>query len=185
MSSRDVEEIIMAGFGGQGVLFLGKVLAQAGMIGGSHVSWIPAYGPEMRGGTANCTVVLSKEEIASPVVLEPDVVVALNRPSVDRFLSTIKDDGLLLYNSSLISDFDKRKGIRYAKVAASEIADKLGDSRVTNLVMAGAYIKFSNLLNFKSVLEILPTIIPAKKKELSQLNLSAFEKGYNSVELVN
>ncbi|MBF0543666.1 MAG: 2-oxoacid:acceptor oxidoreductase family protein [Candidatus Riflebacteria bacterium] len=185
MNSRDIEEIIMAGFGGQGVLFLGKVLAQVGMQIGKHVSWIPSYGPEMRGGTANCTVVLSQQPIASPVVLEPDAVLALNRPSVDRFQAKIKEGGLLIYNSSLIVDFEKRKGLRIAKIAASDIADKLGDGRVTNLVMAGAYVKYSEILNFESVKNSLPTIIPAKKKELAQLNLAAFESGYNSVVEIN
>lgn len=171
----------MAGFGGQGILFLGKVLAQAGMIMGRHVSWLPSYGPEMRGGTANCTVVLSNHPIASPLVLEPDTLIALNRPSVDRFLSKIKPGGLILYNSSLIDTVEKRDGIRIASVPANAIADEIGDTRVLNIVMVGAYLKNSGILNFEDVLKMLPSIIPAKKKEMSLVNLAALKKGFESV----
>jgi 2-oxoglutarate ferredoxin oxidoreductase subunit gamma len=99
---KETEEIIMAGFGGQGILFLGKVLAETGMMTGQNVSWIPAYGPEMRGGTANCSVVISKHEIASPIVTEPDTLIAMNIPSVAKFIDKIRKGGTLIYNSSLI-----------------------------------------------------------------------------------
>ena len=182
MTQQGTEEIIMAGFGGQGILFLGKVLAQAGMVMGRHVSWLPSYGPEMRGGTANCTVVISAEPIASPLVTEPDSLLAMNGPSVDRFQKRIKKGGLLLYNSSLIDRVGPDDGVRVAKVAASTIADELGDGRVANLVMAGAYLKFSPNLKFDEVLKTLPKIIPARRKEMAEINLAALRKGYESAQ---
>lgn len=182
MTQQGTEEIIMAGFGGQGILFLGKVLAQAGMVMGRHVSWLPSYGPEMRGGTANCTVVISEEPIASPLVTEPDSLLAMNGPSVDRFQKRIKQGGLLLYNSSLIERVDPDKGVRVASVAASKIADELGDPRVANLVMAGAYLKFSPSLKFDEVVKTLPKIIPARKKEMAEINLAALRKGYEMAQ---
>jgi len=176
--SKSVEEIIMAGFGGQGILFLGKVLAEAGMAAGRNVSWIPAYGPEMRGGTANCTVVISADPIASPIVLEPDTVLAMNRPSVAKFLPKIKKGGMIIYNSSLIQDEKFRDDVKVFEIPASKIADELGNSKVANLVMAGAYVKHSSVLSFKEVLNNLPKIIPAKKKELAEINKAAFTKGF-------
>jgi 2-oxoglutarate ferredoxin oxidoreductase subunit gamma len=173
-----VEEIIMAGFGGQGILFLGKVLAEMGMRTGRHVSWIPSYGPEMRGGTANCAVVLSTEPIASPIVLEPDTVLAMNRPSAARFNQKVKKGGLLIFNSSLIEGETFRSDIKVVGVPASEIADELGTARVANLVMAGAYMKFSACIKYEDAVQLLPKLIPAKKKELAELNLAAFTRGY-------
>ncbi|MBF0500965.1 MAG: 2-oxoacid:acceptor oxidoreductase family protein [Candidatus Riflebacteria bacterium] len=175
------EEIIMAGFGGQGILFLGKVLAQAGMIMGHHVSWLPSYGPEMRGGTANCTVILSDHPIASPIVAEPDTLIAMNRPSVDRFQGKVKPGGLILYNSSLIDQVKQRDDVRVAAVPASAIADEIGSPRVANLVMVGAYLKNSGILKFDDVLKTLPSIIPSKKKEMSQVNIDALKRGFDSV----
>lgn len=182
MTHQGTEEIIMAGFGGQGVLFLGKVLAQAGMVMGRHVSWLPSYGPEMRGGTANCTVVISEDPIASPMVTDPDSLLVMNQPSVERFQKRIKKGGLLLYNSSLIERVEPDAEVRIAKVAASKIADELGDPRVANLVMAGAYLKFSPSLKFEEVLKTLPKIIPARRKEMAEINLAALRKGYETVQ---
>jgi 2-oxoglutarate ferredoxin oxidoreductase subunit gamma len=179
------EEIVMAGFGGQGILFLGKILAELGMKIGFNVSWIPSYGPEMRGGTANCSVVLSNVPISSPIVNEPDTVIAMNRPSVARFNPKIKKAGMLIYNSSLIEGEKIREDIKTMKVPASEIADQLGNAKVANLVMAGAYVKFSKIIDFSQALKLIPQVIPAKKKELAELNLNAFKKGYECVELVS
>ncbi len=175
------EEIIMAGFGGQGILFLGKILAELGMKAGRHVSWIPSYGPEMRGGTANCSVVISESPISSPVVNEPDAVLAMNRPSVARFNPKIKQNGLIIFNSSLIEGESMREDLRKMKVPASEIADELGNSKVANLVMAGAYLKFSNVISFEKAVKLLPEIIPAKRRELSELNVAAFKRGFDAV----
>jgi 2-oxoglutarate ferredoxin oxidoreductase subunit gamma len=174
MSSK-VERIILAGFGGQGILFLGKVLAETGMRAGKNVSWIPSYGPEMRGGTANCTVILSENEIASPMVTVPDSVIAMNRPSVAKFNVRIKAGGMLMYNSSLIERQEFRDDIRLVEIPASEIAEEIGNPRVANLVMAGAYAKFSKLFTYED-------LVAASKKEMLEVNLQAIEKGFNYVE---
>lgn len=178
----NVERIILAGFGGQGILFLGKVFAEVGMRTNHHVSWIPSYGPEMRGGTANCTVVISENEIASPLVTVPDTVIGMNRPSVTRFSNRIKAGGMLMYNSSLIERQEFRDDIRLVEVPASEIADELGNPRVANLVMAGAYIMFSKLITFEDTMKYLPEILPAKKKEMMEININAFKRGYDFVK---
>lgn len=181
MSSK-VERIILAGFGGQGILFLGKVLAEAGMSLDKHVSWIPSYGPEMRGGTANCTVILSENEIASPMVTVPDTVIAMNKPSVARFNLRIKAGGMLMYNSSLIERQEFRDDIRLVEIPASDIAEELGSPRVANLVMAGAYSKFSKLFTYESLVETIKALIPETKKEVLEVNLAAIDKGYAYVE---
>lgn len=175
---KETEEIIMAGFGGQGILFLGKVLAEVGLAVGQKVSWIPAYGPEMRGGTANCSVVISNNEIASPIVLEPDTVIAMNRPSVTKFEPTIKPDGTLIYNSSLIDVTEFRKDIKSYAVPASELAIELGNDKVANVIMAGAYARISGVFSYDDVINAFPKFMPSSKKELLEINLKAFEKGY-------
>ncbi|KAF1081855.1 MAG: 2-oxoglutarate/2-oxoacid ferredoxin oxidoreductase, gamma subunit [Candidatus Rifleibacterium amylolyticum] len=181
MSSK-VERIILAGFGGQGILFLGKVLAETGMHAGKHVSWIPSYGPEMRGGTANCTIILSENEIASPMVTVPDTVIAMNRPSVAKFNLKIKAGGMLMYNSSLIERQEFRDDIRLVEIPASEIAEELGNTRVANLVMAGAYSKFSKLITYEDLVAALPGLMPGSKKEMLEINQAAFKKGFDYVE---
>ena len=180
--SESVERIILAGFGGQGILFLGRIFAEVGMRAGLNVSWIPSYGPEMRGGTANCTVIISKNAIASPLVTVPDTVIAMNKPSVARFNTHIKAGGMLMYNSSLIERQEFRDDIRLVEIPASEIADELGNPRVANLVMAGAYVKFSKLINYEETLKWLPEILPTKRQEMLQINLDAFNRGFNFVK---
>ncbi len=175
---KDVEEIIMAGFGGQGILFLGKILAEVGMAAGRHVSWIPSYGPEMRGGTANCTVVISTTPIASPIVQEPDTLLAMNRPSVARFQPKVKKGGTLIYNASLIEGEAWRDDLNVIAVPASRIADELGNAKVANLVMAGAYVRHCPFLDYQKVLADLPKVIPAKKVEMAEINRAAFVRGY-------
>lgn len=177
MSSK-VERIILAGFGGQGVLFMGKILAETGMKAGKHVSWIPSYGPEMRGGTANCTVILSENEIASPMVTVPDTVIAMNKPSVAKFNLRIKAGGMLMYNSSLIERQEFRDDIRLVEIPARDIAVEAGSDRVANVVMAGAYCNFSKLIHFDDMLKAMPQLIPARKQDMLELNVEAFKKGY-------
>jgi len=180
--SAKVERIILAGFGGQGVLFMGKVLAEVGMMAGKHVSWIPAYGPEMRGGTANCTVIISENQIASPIVTVPDTVVAMNRPSVAKFNLKIKAGGMLMYNSSLIECQEFRDDIRLVEIPASEIADDLGNPRVANLVMAGAYAEFSKLIDYDDMVKAMPKLLTGDRKNMLEVNLLAIEKGYSFVK---
>ncbi len=182
---KETEEIIMAGFGGQGILFLGKVLAEVGLASGSKVSWIPSYGPEMRGGTANCSVVISQHEIASPIVLEPDTLIAMNRPSVTRFEPKVKAGGTMIYNSSLIDVKDFRKDIRAFAVPASQMAIEMGNDKVANVIMAGAYAKLSGLFNYDQVISAFPNFMPSSKKELLDININAFKKGYEYAATLN
>lgn len=181
MSSK-VERIILAGFGGQGILFLGKVLAETAMRVGKNVSWIPSYGPEMRGGTANCTVILSENEIASPLVTVPDTVIAMNRPSVAKFNIRIKAGGILMYNSSLIERQEFRDDIRLVEIPANEIAEEIGSLRVANLVMAGAYAKFTKFFSYEDLVATIPLLMPSSKKGMLEVNLQAIEKGFKYVE---
>jgi 2-oxoisovalerate ferredoxin oxidoreductase beta subunit len=142
----------IAGFGGQGILFLGVALAEAGMRAGRQVSWLPSYGPEMRGGTANCHVIISDKPIGSPLVSETDVLIAMNRPSLEKFQPEVRRGGVILYDSSLISGVALRDDLQVIPLPATEIADKIGNTKVANVVMLGAYLALSNLLSDGAVL---------------------------------
>lgn len=182
---KETEEIILAGFGGQGILFLGKVLAEVGMATGRKVSWIPSYGPEMRGGTANCSVVISQNEIASPIVLEPDTLIAMNLPSVTKFEPKVKKGGIMIFNSSLIDKDKFRDDIKAYAIPANEMAIKLGNNKVANLIMAGAYSALSGNLGYDDVIKVLPELMPASKKELLDINVNAFKAGHEFAEKLN
>lgn len=170
-------EIIIAGFGGQGVLVLGQLITYAGMIEDKAVSWFPSYGPEQRGGTCNCSVVVSEEEIGSPLVSVPTVAIVMNSPSYDRFLPTVAPGGLLLYNSTLIQPKEKRSDIRSIAVPANEIADELGNSRVANMVLLGTFIQATNLIQIASVQESLKKVLSERHHHLIPLNMQALERG--------
>jgi 2-oxoisovalerate ferredoxin oxidoreductase beta subunit len=142
----------ISGFGGQGILFMGVALAEAGMRAGRQVSWLPSYGPEMRGGTANCHVIISDKPIGSPLVSETDVLIAMNRPSLEKFLPEVRRGGLVLYDSSLISGVTLRDDVQSVPVPATELADKIGNTKVANVVMLGAYLALSGLLPDETVL---------------------------------
>src|SRR5690554_2785131 len=150
-----MHEIIIAGFGGQGVLVMGQLLAYAGMLEDKEVSWYPSYGPEQRGGTCNCSVVVSEEEVGSPIVAEPNLAIVMNLPSLERFESTIKPGGLLLYNTTLIEQKPKRTDIRIIGVPANEVADRLGNARVSNMVMLGALVEAAQIVKVSSIEESL------------------------------
>ncbi len=135
------ERIIIAGFGGQGVMAMGQLLTYAGMIEGKHVSWLPSYGPEMRGGTANCSVIVSSEPVGSPVVVNSTTAIVMNKPSLDKFEPSVNKGGRLFINSSLIEQKSKRDDIEVYYISANEIADELGNMRVANMVMLGAYFR--------------------------------------------
>jgi len=169
----------MAGFGGQGILMLGLGVAQAGMQAGYHVSWLPSYGPEMRGGTANCHVNLSNKRIGSPMVTCPTVLVAMNLPSLDRFEDEVQTGGLIIYDSSLINHAPKRTDVEVLAIPATEIADGLGNTRVANMVVLGAYIALTKLMSKEVVFSALPVFI--KRKNLISLNEQAIEKGMEFV----
>ena len=171
---------VFAGFGGQGVLSMGLNLTQAAMMEGKNVTYLPSYGAEVRGGTANCTVVISDEEIASPVASAPEFVVAMNKPSLVRFQNQIQSGGVLLINSSLIEAEISRGDVDIVKVPAGEIADKLDSPKSANMVMLGAFIKKSNLVSISTVVEELKNTLK-KKEKLIAINEKALMAGYNLV----
>lgn len=168
-------DVILAGHGGQGIMLMGQLLAYSGMLEGKHVTWMPSYGPEMRGGTANCTVVISDEPIGSPVVSRPQVVMAMNTPSFIKFEPVVKEGGILIYNSSLIKLEPKRSDILKSAVCATETAAELGNIRVANMVALGALIAATKVMSIDSVTEVLPKVLPAHRQDLISLNLQALE----------
>ena len=169
---------VFAGFGGQGVLSMGLNLAQAAMLEGKNVTYLPSYGVEVRGGTANCTVAVSDEEIASPVASAPEFVVAMNQPSLVRFQNRVQTGGILFYNSSLIKPEVSRGDIELAAVPASRIAEDLGSGRSANMVMLGAFARKTNLVSIESVLEGLKETLKSKAKLIS-VNKKALMAGYD------
>ncbi|NOX97248.1 MAG: 2-oxoacid:ferredoxin oxidoreductase subunit gamma [Nitrospirae bacterium] len=171
------EEIIMAGFGGQGVIFMGKFLAYLGMRKGNQVTYLPSYGAEVRGGTANCTVIISSEEIASPLSSCPYTAIVMNKPSLDKFEPRIKKDGLLILNSSLINRDPDRDDLKIIKVPATEIAMNLGNSRVANMVALGAYIIQKKVVPLKTVLDHLQDVLPKRAHHLLEINKEALREG--------
>lgn len=169
---------IFAGFGGQGVLSMGLNLAQAAMQEGKEVTYLPAYGAEVRGGTANCTVTVSDEEIASPVASSPEFVVALNQPSMVRFQNQVQSGGLFFINSSITEARTTRGDIELIEVPASEMAEKMGNPKGVNTVMLGAFIKKSNLVSLDSLLTGLEDSFK-KKPKLIDINKKALKAGYD------
>ncbi|NTW43444.1 MAG: 2-oxoacid:ferredoxin oxidoreductase subunit gamma [Anaerolineaceae bacterium] len=170
-------EIIIAGFGGQGVLFAGQVIAYAAMDQGMHVTWIPSYGPEMRGGTANCTVVISDEEIGSPIVSRPTAVVAMNKPSLDKYENMVKEGGVFIINQSMVDREVARKDIHSVMVPANDIAEEIGDKRMTNMVLVGALLANLNILPLAALEKSLKDHLPKKHHKLLPANKLALEKG--------
>ena len=173
--------ITISGFGGQGVLFTGYLLAYAAMLADNYVAWIPSYGAEMRGGTAHCFVTIAEKEVSSPVVSQPDALLLFNKPSLIKFEETAKPGAHLLINSSLVDQEPKRTDLNIYKVPANAIADELGDSRIANLVMLGALIKATDIITADNAFKALEAILPESKKKLLPLNNEALKKGLSSV----
>ena len=169
---------IFAGFGGQGVLSMGLNLAQAAMLEDKNVTYLPSYGAEVRGGTANCTVAISNEEIASPVASSPEFVVAMNRPSMIRFQNQLQSGGVLFINSSLVEAEIPRGDITVVNVPASDIAEEMGSPKSANMVMLGAFIKKSNLVSLTSIVQGLKNTLGKKQKQMA-INEKALQAGYN------
>jgi 2-oxoglutarate ferredoxin oxidoreductase subunit gamma len=170
-------EVVMAGFGGQGVMLIGRLLAYAGMEEGREVSWLPSYGPEMRGGTANCTVVLSERPIGSPVVNSPQSCVIMNRPSLDKFVDNVKPGGILIINSSLIDVKSPREDLKTLYVPCNDIAIECGSAKAANMVALGAYIGCSKVVKFETMMKLIENLFESKPN-LIPLNKEAFSKGY-------
>jgi 2-oxoglutarate ferredoxin oxidoreductase subunit gamma len=179
-------EIIFAGFGGQGVLFAGQILAYAAMDAGHDVTWMPSYGPEMRGGTANCTVVISDEEIGSPTVKYPKAAVVMNLPSLDKFEPRVVPGGVLIVNSSLVNRNPIRNDITWVMVPAQEIAEMIGPRRLLNMVMLGALLDKLPILTTADIKDALNIHLPERHKNLLKSNFDALDKGaaYSRGELV-
>ena len=171
-------ETVIAGFGGQGVLFVGKVLAHAALEVGMEVTWFPSYGPEMRGGTANCTVIFSDEEIGSPQVLNPTSAIVMNQPSLDKYEDMVVKDGYLIVNTSMTNRKVKRQDIHAVSLPATEIAEEIGDTRLTNIVMLGALLKASKFFGQAEMEAALKKSLEGKKGELAAANIIALQKGF-------
>jgi 2-oxoglutarate ferredoxin oxidoreductase subunit gamma len=170
-------ELLIAGFGGQGVLFCGQLLAYAGMDQGKEVTWIPSYGPEMRGGTANCTVIIADEEIGSPLVQYPQAIIAMNLPSLDKYEAEVKPGGVLVINSSMVNRPPRRSDVRWVMVPGNEIAEALGDRRMTNMVLLGALLANLPVLPIEAIEKALEAHLPARHHRLLAVNYQALGKG--------
>ena len=172
-----VEEVIFAGFGGQGVLSMGKMLSYAGMMKGKNVSWLPSYGPEMRGGTANCNVILSDDLIGSPVVTDADTLVVMNRPSLDKFEKYVKPGGTILVNSSLIDKKVEREDVSAFYYPVNEVATDCGNAKAANMVMLGAYVAHKGFPTSDDLLGAFLKVFGEGKKGLLPLNEKAVAAG--------
>lgn len=173
------EKILIAGSGGQGIMFLGKVLAHTALRENKFVTWFPVYGAEVRGGTAHCTTIISDKEIGSPYVSNPDTAIFLNEPSVDKFLKKVKSKGMVFINKSLVSKKARRKDVKIFYYPLTEQAAKLADPRVTNIVALAKYLKHKGVFSLKSVLETLKELIPDEKIfEINQKVLKEAYKGH-------
>ena len=171
------EEFLFAGFGGQGVMFIGQLLAYAAMDEGLEVTWIPSYGPEMRGGTAHCVVIISDDEIGSPVVRNPRAALVLNLPSLDKYEPLVKPGGVLVVNESLVDRKPTRTDIEVVMVRANEEAEAIGDRRLANLVMVGALLQRLPVITLEALGKSLDRHIPAHRRNLLEANLRALQRG--------
>jgi 2-oxoglutarate ferredoxin oxidoreductase subunit gamma len=170
-------EIVIAGFGGQGVLFAGQLLAFAAMDYGKEVTWFPSYGPEMRGGTANCMVIIADEEIGSPQVRYPRAAIVMNLPSLEKYEKLVTPDGILVANGSLINRGVERTDITSVVIPGNEIAEELGNKRLLNVVMLGALVEKLELIPFDAVTDAVKNHLPERHKHLLGMNLEALERG--------
>ena len=171
------EEVIIAGFGGQGIILLGKLLAQAGMASELEVTYMPSYGAEVRGGTANCMVVLSEDQIAAPLVTRPDTLIAMNKASVDKFAGRIKSGGLLIVNSSMVNEMPQRDDIEIIAVPFDDIALKLNSPKSANMVAIGVYAAKRALVSVETVIESLPEVLAKRYHNMLGVNEQAIQCG--------
>lgn len=172
-------QILIAGFGGQGVLFAGKFLAYKGLVEDLNISWLPSYGPEMRGGTANCSVVLSDMPVGSPIITSPDVLVAMNLPSLQKFVDAVVPGGKIFVDSTLIDAKVERTDVEVYYVPATQMAKDAGFATLANMILMGKVIKETGAVRFDNNLETLESFIPAKKVKLIDINCQALQAGYD------
>ncbi len=170
-------EIILAGFGGQGILFAGKVLAYSGLIDGKEVSWLPSYGPEMRGGTANCSVCVSDEPIGSPLVTQPDYLIAMNGPSYKKFIDEVKAGGLVLLDNSIVEETCTRSDVTVLSLPATDIAGESGLNGAANMILIGRMLKETKLFSLETVRKAMEKCVPPKRAHLIESNMKAIQIG--------
>jgi 2-oxoglutarate ferredoxin oxidoreductase subunit gamma len=177
MNMNSTQEIIIAGFGGQGVLSMGQIIAYAAMEGNKEVSWMPSYGPEMRGGTANCTVIVSDSRISSPIVTKFDAAIVLNQPSIEKFEYAVKPGGILLYEKSTILRPPTRNDIEILALPGLEEAQKLKSKQVANMILLGAYLELRPIVKLEHVVRALHSVLPAHRQHLIPVNEQALARG--------
>lgn len=170
-------QMLIAGFGGQGILFAGKFLAYKGLLEDLQVSWLPSYGPEMRGGTANCNVILSDDPVGSPIINEPDVLIAMNLPSLEKYVNTVVPGGQIYIDSTLISAKVERDDVQVFYIPATQMAKDAGVSTLANMIIMGHVLQNNSELSFEGTEVTVKKLVPAKKAELVELNMKALEAG--------
>ena len=171
-------QILIAGFGGQGVLFAGKLIAYKGLIEDKQISWLPSYGPEMRGGTANCSVIVSDTPVGSPIVTKPDVLVAMNLPSLKKYESEVVSGGIIIVDSTLIAEKVQRDDVNVYYVPATKIATDEGFSTLANMILMGKLMKVCDNVGYSCVEEAVKKVVPPRKANLIDVNLKAVKLGY-------
>ena len=173
------KQILIAGFGGQGILFSGKFLAYEGLIDGKEVSWLPSYGPEMRGGTANCSIILSDTKIGSPIVDQPDILIAMNAPSFDKYINEVRPGGKVFVDSSLIEKKSERDDVEVYYIPATKLASEKELPGLANMIMLGLMIKHTDIIPLENIDKAMQKVVPAKKQNLFDLNKKAIQLGYD------
>lgn len=173
-------EIVLAGFGGQGVLFAGKILAYCGLMDNKELSWLPSYGPEMRGGTANCSVCISDEPIGSPLVMTPDILIAMNQPSFDKFVDTVKPNGKIFVDSTLIDSKCERTDVECYYIPSSQLAEDNALKGGSNIILLGKLIKETNIFTLDTMKKAIEKVVPPTKAHLIENNFKAIELGMNN-----
>ena len=169
---------LIAGFGGQGILFTGKLLAYKGLTDGQNVSWLPSYGPEMRGGTASCGVIISDSQVGSPIVSKPDILIAMNLPSLDKYEDAVKAGGIIISDSSLISRKVERADVKAFYIPATQMANEAGMSSLANMIMMGKLIRETAIIDFDGVEQTMEGLVSARHKDMLALNIKALRMGY-------
>ena len=172
-------EIVIAGFGGQGILFAGKVLAYTGLVNGYEISWLPSYGPEVRGGTANCHVIMSEGPVASPLITKPTALIAMNLPSLRKFENSVVPGGLILLDSSLIEEEVERTDVTVIRIPATKMADEAGARKLANMIMTGAFVKATGCVDFDGLVKGAAKCVPAGKDAVLEQNKKLLLMGYD------
>lgn len=170
-------QILLSGFGGQGILFTGKFLAYKGLLTDKNVSWLPSYGPEMRGGTASCSVIISDEEVGSPIISEPDVLIAMNLPSFEKFEPTVRPGGIVIADSSLIETKSSRTDIDVHYIPATALASEMGKQSLANMIILGKLLSIMGEFDEENIKTVLSKVIPPKKADMLEINMKAMSIG--------